>query len=266
MVSLAPTAPAPHRRLRIAMGTWVAIETSAPSAKLAHAALEAAFEAITDIERWMHPQRTGSDIARINQSLLGTRIEIQAATHHVLTLAQNFNRYSGGVFDPCLPVKPGRISDIELSDDGSVVCRKSVALDLGGIAKGYAVDRAIEVLVAQGCTSGLVNAGGDLRIFGTQRETLLLRKADGGFQPLQLHNAALAVSDGQCAQRPAEHQGYYLRGEHKPLQRHYAAVKARDATTADALVKCALLCTGPVAQRVLRECGAQSAVPCSWES
>jgi len=247
------------------MGSWVAIEASAPSPKLAAVAVEAAFEAIAKIEHCMHPRRAGSDLAQINQSP-GTPIEVQASTWEVLTLAQHFNRSSGGVFDPCLPLKPGRITDIELSADRTVVCRKSAAVDLGGIAKGYAVDRAVEVLIAQGCTSGLVNAGGDLRIFGTRRETLLLRKADGSFQPLELENAALAVSDTECAQRPAEHQGYYLRGEHKPLQRHYAAVKARDATTADALVKCALLCTGPVAQRVLRECGAQSAVPCSWES
>ena len=44
-----------------------------------------------------------------------------------------------------------------------------MCLDLGGIAKGFAVDKAVESLMADGIKSGCVNAGGDLRVFGTAR-------------------------------------------------------------------------------------------------
>ncbi len=84
-----------------------------------------------------------------------------------------------------------------------------------GIAKGHAVDQAIQKLSSLGCPSGLVNAGGDLRVFGADRqESVLLRRGAGTrayFQPIDLSNAALAVSDLDALERPAEHQGYYSR-------------------------------------------------------
>jgi thiamine biosynthesis lipoprotein len=95
----------------------------------------------------------------------------------------------------------------------SAVCRVPLALDLGGIAKGYAIDRAIEALRAAGCVSGLVNAGGDLRVYG-RSEAVLLRRADGTCAPLTLTHAALAVTDldVDARRRPTEHQGYYRHG------------------------------------------------------
>jgi thiamine biosynthesis lipoprotein len=135
-------------------------------------------------------------------------------------------------------------------------------LDLGGIAKGYAIDRAVETLLEHGCTSGLVNAGGDVRVFGNRTEIILLRRrARGGaedtYQPVELNDAALAVSDLDATERPQEHQGYYNRAG-ATTTRRYAAVLAKDATTADALTKCVLLCPATTTERVLRELAAQS--------
>jgi FAD:protein FMN transferase len=132
------------------------------------------------------------------------------------------------------------------------VCRAPVALDLGGIAKGYAVDRAVDSLVAHGCSAGIVNAGGDLRAFGTHREKLLLRCPDGSFSPLEFADAALAVSDLDTEGRPSEHQGYYVRGKAASPHFRHAAVLANDAATADALVKCVLLCPREITNRLLR--------------
>jgi thiamine biosynthesis lipoprotein len=50
-----------------------------------------------------------------------------------------------------------------------------VRIDLGGIAKGFAVDRALDALRAHGASQGLVNAGGDLAAFGREPETVHLR-------------------------------------------------------------------------------------------
>jgi thiamine biosynthesis lipoprotein len=50
-----------------------------------------------------------------------------------------------------------------------------VKIDLGGIAKGFAVDRAVEALQQHGVTDGLVNAGGDLRAFGQQSHAINIR-------------------------------------------------------------------------------------------
>jgi FAD:protein FMN transferase len=257
------TAPGrPLRRLRIAMGTWVAIEAAAESDATAAGALEAAFAAVAEVERRMHPEREGSDIARINSAPLLVPTPIHASTWEVLRLAQRLNELTRGVFDPCLPLRPGCLTDLGLSDPSPEsepwgVCRAPLALDLGGIAKGYAIDCAIAALRAGGCHAGAVNAGGDLRLFGTRRETILLRYGDHRYQPLVLQDTALAVSDLDEPRRPAGHRGYYVRTDAARAWRRHAAVLAPDAMIADALTKCVLLCSEERASRTVAEWGAR---------
>lgn len=265
MPSPARARPAPAhslRRLRVALGTWVAIQASAQSEAVAAGAIEAGYAAVCEVERRMHPEREGSDIVRINSAALRVRTAIHACTWEVLRLAQRLNELTRGVFDPCLPSRPGRLTDLELSGPSAgsatwVVCRAPLALDLGGIAKGYAIDRAIAALVAAGCNAGAVNAGGDLRLFGARRETILLRRPDHSYQALHLQNAALAVSDLDEPRRPPGHRGYYVRTGDAGAPRRYAAVQAPDAMTADALTKCVLLCPEACARRTLVELGAR---------
>ena len=249
------------RRLRVALGTWVAIEAKAgnPPPGLAttavaieQAAIEAAYAAITHVEQAMHPHRRGSDLARINAAPLHVPIEIQPDTWRVLQLARRLHEITGGVFDPCLPSRPGTLQDVELGAGPKLVCHAPVEIDLGGIAKGYAIDRAIEALIEHGCHAGLVNAGGDLRVFGAREESILLRGPDSSFHQLALENSALAVSDVDATDCPPEHQGYYNR-KGKTAAHRYAAVIARDAATADGLTKCALLCEPDQAARALQE-------------
>jgi len=66
--------------------------------------------------------------------------------------------------------------------------------------------------MAAGCTAGLVNAGGDMRVFGQRHEPVFVRGPAGTLTPIELVNAALAVSDTVSGQRPPEHLGYYVRG------------------------------------------------------
>lgn len=245
----------------------MAIEAYATSPETSLAAVALAFAAVYDVETRMHPQREGSDLHRINTTPPGSRIAIDASTHHLLSLARRLHELTGGAFDPCLPSKPGRLGDVGLSPGvpGSAAaappwarCRAPVALDFGGIAKGYAIDCAIETLIAAGCSAGLVNAGGDVRLFGARRESVLLR-CDAGYRPLTLANTALAVSDVDATRPPPGHRGYYLRGGATVvMRRRYAAVLAPTAVAADALTKCLLLCPQPLASRALREFGGRS--------
>lgn len=274
-----PLSRMPSRRLRVALGTWVAIEAGTAGAMgtsgkkaaaietIEQAAIEAAYAAIRDVEQRMHPNREGSDLAHINSAPLHTPIEIHPETWRLLQLARRLYDVTGGVFDPCLPSRPGRLRDVELGAGRMLVCRAPVELDLGGIAKGYAIDRAVEALREFGCSAGLVNAGGDLRVFGKRAQTVLLRRSGGTaggsnsasatYTQLQLRDAALAVSDLDAADRPPEHQGYYNRSGRPPVRR-YAAVTASTAAAADALTKCVLLCSDECVARVLRELEAQS--------
>jgi FAD:protein FMN transferase len=236
------------KRLRISLGTFVAIEATAGSVSAAEAAVEAAFAAIAQVERLMHPRAAGSDLAKINSAPLNVPTPVHASICELLSLARRLNTLTNGVFDPCLPSQPGRLHDIAVLT-AEVVCHAPVALDFGGFAKGYAVDCAIATLMSSGCAAGLVNAGGDLRLYGQRTETMFLRGQAGELTNIELTDTALAVSDVNSQQRPPEHQGYYGTAS---LVTEYAAVIANEAVIADALAKCVLLCPSAVAERALR--------------
>jgi FAD:protein FMN transferase len=235
--------------MRVLMGTGVVIEAwPAGTPADAAPALEQAFAAVARVAVLMHPTRPGSDLARINALESGESVRVDPDTWEVLELARRLHAASGGVFDPCLPHAPGCLNDLGLVVPDRVSCRARVALDLGGIAKGYAVDRAIAALSAAGCRRALVNAGGDLRVLGSEIVWLSAhaRQAGtwaerGGLAPLALRDAALAVSELKSAGRPSEHRGYYRRGAPLAAACTYAAVTAPRAAVADALTKCVLL-------------------------
>jgi thiamine biosynthesis lipoprotein len=243
------------QRMRPMLGTLCVIEASAPSEVLQQA-LASGFGELTRVAQLMHPTREGSDLPR-----LATRTEqllqVDAMTWEVLTLAWRFYELSQGCFDPCLPSAEGRLSDVELLADNKIICHRPVAIDLGGIAKGYAVDRAVAALRNAGCESGMVNAGGDLRVFGARQQHILLALAATERTALVVHDKALAVSDAVAVNHPPEHQGYYLRNGHAPLLHQQAAVLASTAAVADALTKCALLCDETTLQTLLRHFDAE---------
>ena len=245
------------KRLRISLGTLVAIEATADSASAAQVAVEAAFRAIALVEHRMHPRAVRSDLAKINGAAVNVPVKVHRTVCDLLNLARRISVLTDGVFDPCLPTQTGHLHDIDVSTD-EVICHAPVELDLGGFAKGYAVDCAIETLMGNGCASGLVNAGGDLRVFGPRADPMFVRGPAGQLIHVDINDAALAVSDANSPQRPAEHQGYYVRGRAAEELRladtttSFAAVIATEAVIADALAKCVLLCPKPVADRALR--------------
>ena len=239
----------------MAMGTLVAVEAEAPSPVEAQRAVDQALAVISDIALLMHPRAAGSDLQRINSAPVHSLVRVQVAVCSLLRLALRLHGLTDGAFDPCLPLQSGCLTDLEVGDD-FVICHAPVFLDFGGFAKGYAVDRAIDCLLRLGCRTGLVNAGGDLRVFGARAESLLLRGPGHQLSALDLTDAALAVSDADAAQRPIEHQGYYVRGR-PALHLRYAAVVAPRAVVADALVKCVMLCPRELADTALREFGAR---------
>ena len=263
-----PTAPAASRpaspatatvvrRVRIALGVIVAVAAEAPSPERAAAALQAAFCAVALVDARLHPEGVHSDLQRLRTAARGEAVPLWRGTFEVLRFAQRLSSASGGIFDPCLPQRAGCLADIELLEGACcrAIAHAPVALDCGGIAKGFAVDQAITALQAGGCSAGLVNAGGDLRVFGPPT-TVLLRRA-AVLEPLELSQAALAVSDRDARDVPPGHRGYYVRGRAVAQQERYAAVRAAQAMYADALTKCVLLCPAGMSAALLRQFGAE---------
>lgn len=183
------------RRARPLLGTFVEIEVAGAARSEMNAAVDAAFDAIALVHRLMSFHEPESDVSRLNREAGASPTRVHAWTFQVLEAAIEMHSRSGGVFDiavaPALQamgwlpssngdptIVPGaRFADaIELLPENMVRLRPAgVTIDLGGIAKGFAVDLAVDALRGAGVSSGLVNAGGDLRAFGQEPHSVYLR-------------------------------------------------------------------------------------------
>jgi len=156
-------------------------------------AVAAAFAAVSEVQNCLSRFDDDSDIARFNALQRGECMAVHTTTQHVLAAADALRSASAGVFDISLGSGPDdwALCGAELRKRGA-----AVRLDLGGIGKGHAVDRAVEVLIGYGVSAGWVNAGGDLRAFGELDTPLQLRdEASGGVRLFAtLRDGAFATS------------------------------------------------------------------------
>lgn len=247
-------------RVRIGMGTYIAVDAEAPDAHSLERGIDAAFQAILRVERTMHPTRHGSDLVAIHDSQAGSAVRVHPWTWEVLDICKRVHHLSDGVFDPCLPEAAGRLGDIGMPEASIVTRRAALSLDLGGVAKGYAVDQAVAALLDEGCTAGLVNAGGDLRVFGPHGQDIVCRDPRGGSRVVHLQEAALATACVGHPLRPAEHRGYYHGIRREEIHSGAVALIAPSAAIADAVAKCLLIEPGRSNEALLEAFGARQVV------
>ncbi|MFZ6746253.1 FAD:protein FMN transferase [Undibacterium sp. JH2W] len=250
------------RRAQPALGTLVEISISDElDESHCQAAFQAGFAAIHEIHRLMSFHDAGSDISRYNRASPGALIDIDKHTASVLAAARDLHQQSEGLFDiriarqlvtwDYLPA-PAMLA-AHANSQGNQMYRLPSAtqvekhgddwLDLGGIAKGYAVDCAITALQACGVQHACVNAGGDLRVLG-QAQTVLVR------DPQQPHSMAMQVQ--LAGQAMATSASYFSRKDaagkirsallhphtgHAIVDQHSYTVIAPTCLWADALTK-----------------------------
>ncbi len=172
------------RRAQPWLGTLVDITINDPADdRWLDRCMADAFATIAEIHRLMSFHDPLSDISRINQAEVGESIDVAAETCDVLSTALMLNTVSHGIFNiSCasrlvqwglLPALQADLPPYVGTDTGLVIdaqrCvrkTRAIAVDLGGIAKGYAVDQATAVLQRAGVRSACINAGGDLRVIG----------------------------------------------------------------------------------------------------
>jgi thiamine biosynthesis lipoprotein len=247
------------QRVSVSLGTFVAIDARlAGGSAQAQGALDSAWEAFARVDERMHPTRPGSDLRAIADSRPGERVPVHPWTFATLTLARQMWQDSNHLFDPCVPELAGRMGDIDLVAP-YYVRRGSppLALDLGGIAKGFAIDRAIEALQAARCTSGQVNAGGDVRHFGDEPGRIAIRIRGVLAGCIELGNEALAISEPRSDLSPAEHRGFYSPLTAAAIEGRFVAIVAASAAVADALTKCAIVCPASALAGLLDAHGAR---------
>ncbi len=174
------------RRAKPLLGTFVEIQASGASTADLNAGIDAAFDAVAKVHRLMSFHEPDSDVSRLNQSASSHPVRVDPWTYEVLRMAVELQFRSRGAFDitiapvlQALGLLPGvgegwrdvqrrrSPNQVELLGDRLVrFSGPGIRIDLGGIAKGFAVDRALEALRGFGVVNGLVNAGGDLAAFG----------------------------------------------------------------------------------------------------
>ena len=266
-------------RCKPLLGTYVEIAIddidSAISLEEKHHAIDQAFLTIALVEKLMGFHSKDSELSKINARSHLEMINIHQWTYQVLLAAKRIFQISDGVFDcgvgsllvdaGLLPLHQeiaieqyGGLSDIQLIAPHSVRSQIPLLLDLGGIAKGFAVDKAVEMLQVHGITSGIVNAGGDLRTFGSKPKVIQVRSPHAPTQLLTIGS----LKNGSIASTGAyflDHLSTIVNpipGEHVQFTESYSVI-APQCIYADALTK-VLAITGNIHHPCFEQFSAQA--------
>ena len=272
------------QRARPLLGTLVRITVQASLAPAElHAAVDAAFAEVALVHALMSWHDADSELSRLNRLAVESVQPLHLHTRSVLEAALVFAERSEGAFDPCvagiltrwgllpdpalsrlpqLPAVQGSWRDIELSAEG-VRFHRPLWLDLGGIAKGFAVDLAVRCLQRLGIEDIVVNAGGDLRVAGVREHEVAIRhpqSAHALVHELLLNNEALATSsafESRCDVIEGSVCALVDPGSGKAYGgQDSVSVRAPTCMTADALTKVALFAPSAVAEAVFQHCQA----------
>lgn len=227
-MSHAATASSGHalKRARPLLGTLVEIAAFGPSEADVNRAITQAFAAVETVQSLMSYHDPDSDVSRLNRVGAAT-VSVHPHTCQVLAAARAISEASHGLFDISIapelvrhgylprhadlarPEAEANWQHIELLPDHRVRLTHPLHIDLGGIAKGYAVDCAIRTLQDAGMLAGRVNAGGDLRLFGDAPENIHVRHPSAATQLLPLcllREGAIATSASYYSARQAHNR------------------------------------------------------------
>lgn len=271
------------RRARPLLGTLVEIRVQS-TGNAARSAVTKAFRAIEHVQQAMSFHDPQSELSHLNRNACARAVKVSPALWRVLSEALRLAKLSGGAFDPTvgarlvqwkiLPSPKAQTSshsttswrDVRLLPGRRVRFNRALWLDLGGIAKGYAVDMAVSVLRGHHISAGTVNAGGDLRVFGSRAERVHVRHPDRPtcLVPLaDLSNGALATSAGYFSEQRCGARR--VNALVNPLlqrpcsSRRSVSVQASNCLLADALTKVVLV-HGDAAEAMLRRCHASAMI------
>ena len=188
--------PAAHLvdRTHQSMGTEIRVSAWVDDAARADAAIEAVFREFDRLDAMMTVWREASDIAKLNAAAGDHPVAVSPETREVLRIANQISEQTRGKFDVTFAAlsglwkfdyqdKDNSIPDPKeiarrlplinyrdlVVDDGAgtaMLKRKGMRVNLGGIGKGYAVDRAVDILRRSGLRDFMIQAGGDMYVSG----------------------------------------------------------------------------------------------------
>jgi thiamine biosynthesis lipoprotein len=177
---------------RVVMGTFARIVTVAKSERKANRAIKAGFDELVRIDAMMSDYKADSELSKVNREAFGKAVKVGPELFEILQISVDYSKLSQGAFD----VTVGPLVDLwhkagetnSMPDADTIAAAKAkvgyeklildakaetirfavegMRLDLGGIGKGYAVDKAVEAMKRKGAIGGMVDSGGNIRCFG----------------------------------------------------------------------------------------------------
>ena len=193
-----PQAPPAHllERAHLTMGTEIHVTAWTADDVRAQAAFSAVFGEFDRLDALMSVWKDGSDILRLNGAAGDHAVAVSPDTREVLKAARQVSEWTDGRFDVTFAALSGlwkfdhqdeddtvpdrrevekrlpliNYRDLEVDDRAGTAFlkRKGMRVNLGGIGKGYAVDRSVDILRRSGLRDFLIQAGGDMYVSGTR--------------------------------------------------------------------------------------------------
>lgn len=223
------------KETRFLMGTLFDITVSHPDAKKAKKAIEKAFDEIQRIEYFTSQYLSKSEVTKINQHAGGNAYPVSDELYTLLRKSIQYSQLTKGTFDITIgavkdlwnfengkgtvPSSETLIRLLPLVDFKNILLEKNyhvrlkkngMKLDLGAIAKGYAVDRGLEILKKNQINNAIVNGGGDLKCIGQRSPgspwkigVRHPRKTSAIISSLEGNNIAMATS--------GDYQKYFIK-------------------------------------------------------
>ena len=184
------------RKIERVMGTESLLKAIVPmgEADRADRALRKAEQALRRVELAMSTYIKESELSRLNTAKPGELVPLSPDTLEVLRISKDMHARTRGTFDVTVrpvielwkqakreqhvptrrqlqeAVESSSWDKLRLETHGATRTAETVTVDLGGIAKGYGIDKAVEAMKATGIRGGLVDVGGDVRCFGARQQ------------------------------------------------------------------------------------------------
>lgn len=184
--------PETFQKTETIMGTVVTVTVAADSAEKGNAAIDEALDEIKRLDRMMSLYKDESEITKVNMAAGRQPVKVLPEVIEAVEEGNKVSEMTHGAFDvtigPLVVLWQMRLKEGKVPSDSEIravitrvgyknividkkkstifLSRPGMILDLGGVAKGYAADRAAAVLAAKGIKNAIVSVAGDIRVMG----------------------------------------------------------------------------------------------------
>lgn len=227
-------APKPYKETQFLMDTVIEITAYGPQAE---AGVKEAFAEFRRLHDLTNNFDENSEVSKISQQAGQSKVAVDPELFEIIKISNELSAKLDNVFDITIgpltelwsvghkgefvPTQQEidtaralvnyKLAQLDEADHTVFLPKAGMKLDLGGIAKGYAVDRAIDILKSKGITSALINAGGDVRVIGNRPDKGPWRIGVQDPRNSEGMIGALSLSDWDNMETSGDYQRFFIK-------------------------------------------------------